>query len=248
MSESGEKANKETPAQAARGLVRGALKAALGSIDRRTGHPYASLVTVATTLEGAPVFLISRLAFHTQNIEKDARASLLFDGTSSTGDPLAGGRVTLVGTARWIEDGHARGRFLARHPGAEMYVDFPDFAFYELQPETAHYVGGFGRIVDLKPADLLLDPAQCQSLKVAETEIIAHMNADHADAVGLYATRLLGAAGDGWRMTGVDPEGIDLANESISLRLRFQGPVKTAGDVRKELVNLATLARGRPSQ
>lgn len=243
MSERSNKATQETPAQAARGLVRSALKAALGTIDRRTGHPYASLVTVATTPEGAPLFLISRLAFHTQNIEKDNRASLLFDGTSNTGDPLAGGRVTLVGEARRIEDGHARNRFLARHAGAGMYVDFPDFAFYVLQPESAHYVGGFGRIVDLKPSELLLDAAQCQSLKEAEAEIVAHMNADHPDTIALYATRLLGATGDGWRMTGLDPEGIDLANETTSLRQKFEAPAKTPGDVRKELAKLAAHAR-----
>lgn len=243
-SEDAKHVSKESPAEAARGLVRRGLKAALATLDRRSGHPYASLVTVATTPEGEPVFLISRLALHTQNLEHDARASLLLDGTSPAGDPLAGGRVTLVGTARRIDDQHARRRFLARHPGAEIYVDFPDFAFWRLVPETAHYVGGFGRIVDLKPKDLLLEPAQCRGLAEAEAEIIAHMNMDHEDALSLYATRLLDVGGSGWRMTGLDPEGIDLANETSSSRLAFGRPVSAPSEVRNELVRLAALARG----
>src|SRR5690606_33589901 len=100
------------------------------------------LVTVGTDPTGMPVFLISKLAYHTQNLAVDARASLLFDGTSTSGDPLAGGRVTLTGEARPITDEAARRRFLARHPGAGMYVDFPDFSFFALVPATAHYVGG----------------------------------------------------------------------------------------------------------
>lgn len=236
---------KETPAQAARKLVRGALKASLATIDRRTGHPYASLVTVGTDPTGMPVFLISQLAYHTLNLAADARASLLFDGTSSSGDPLAGGRVTLTGEARPITDAVARRRFLARHPGAEMYVDFPDFGFFGLAPATAHFVGGFGRIVDLQPADLLLDGAQCRWLEEAEQEIVQHMNEDHADAVALYATKLAGATGEHWRMIGLDCEGIDIANESSTLRLDFGAPAATPDEARGELVRLAGIARGK---
>jgi len=236
--------DKVGPAAAARRLVRGALKGALGTLERHTGHPYASLVTVATDATGRPVVLISRLAVHTQNLVADARASLLFDGTSTTGDPLAGGRVTLVGSARPVEDGAVRRRFLSRHPAAEMYVDFPDFGFYVLEPATAHYVGGFGRIVDLRPADLLLTADASARVAEAEPAIVAHMNADHADAVALYAVQLLGApAGSAWRMTGIDPEGFDLAGEAGALRLNFEGVVTTPGEVRKELARLADLAR-----
>jgi hypothetical protein len=240
-------AQKESPAYAARRLVRCARKAALGTIDRRGGHPYASLVTVCTDTEGTPAFLISRLAYHTQNLAADPRASLLIDGTSSAGDPLAGGRVTLIGEARAVDDPAIRRRFLERHPGARVYADFADFGFVVLRPTTAHYVGGFGRIVDLPAADLLLEPGRCRRIGEAEAEIVAHMNADHADAVALYATRLLAAPGGDWRMTGIDPEGIDIANGNDMLRLDFDAPVESPAEARQALVRLAALARSRPA-
>lgn len=227
----------------ARDIVRIARKAALGTLDRTSGHPYASLVTVATEMDGTPILLISRLALHTQNIAADARASLLFDASGADGDPLAGGRVTIVGRARTTSDASARRRFLARHPEAEMYADFPDFAFYELEVERALYIGGFGRIVPLERSGIVIDVADAASLSQAETEIIAHMNDDHADALLLYATRLAGAPEGAWRMTGIDPEGCDLIFGGDSRRIGFAEPVTTPALARKELARLAAQAR-----
>src|SRR4051812_31295112 len=84
----------ETAGQA-RSLVRAALKGSLATLDKSTGHPYASLALTATDVDGTPILLISRLALHTQNLGKDARASLLIDGTGNDADPMAGARVTL---------------------------------------------------------------------------------------------------------------------------------------------------------
>ena len=113
----------------ARALVRRALKASLATIAAGSGYPYASLITVATAASGVPVFLISGLAQHTKNLAQDPRASILFDGTGAAGDPLQGGRVTLYGKAEKTDEEAARRRFLARHPEAAFYADFPDFAF-----------------------------------------------------------------------------------------------------------------------
>ena len=112
---------------AARVILRTALKGSLATLDRLGGHPYASLVTVATEMDGALVLLISKLALHTQNIIVDSKASLLLDASGADGDPLAGGRVTLIGRVVKTESTAARRRFLARHPEALMYADFPDF-------------------------------------------------------------------------------------------------------------------------
>ncbi len=236
-----------TPAEAARTLVRRARKATLGTLEKGTGYPYASLVTVATEPDGTPLLLVSRLAVHTQNLLADARVSLLFDGSGADGDPLAGGRVTLVGRVAPTESPTARGRFLARQPGAAMYVDFPDFRFLALAPERAHYIGGFGRIVDLKPDDLLLRPVGA-ALVAAEADIVAHMNADHGEALGLYATRLLGRpAGAGWLMTGIDPYGLDLVNGEAAERLWFPSRIDTPDAARQVLAALAREARARPA-
>jgi heme iron utilization protein len=227
----------------ARALVRRALKASLATIAAGSGHPYASLITVATEASGAPVFLISTLAQHTKNLAQDPRASILFDGTGAAGDPLQGARVTLFGRAEKTGEEAARRRFLARHPEAAFYADFPDFAFWRLEVAGAHYIGGFGRIVDLSPAELLVSTEGAVELLVSEPGIIEHMNEDHADAVRLYATRLAGAPEGFWRMSAIDPEGCDLIFEGDARRIRFRAPISTPGEARAELVRLANEAR-----
>ena len=171
-----------------------------------SGDPYCSLVNVAATAEGAPLLLLSRLALHTKNILADRRVSLMLD-ERKPGDPLEGARVMLMGTAAATEDAEARRRYLARHPDAEMYAGFADFAFYEMTLTGAHLVAGFGRIVDLTPDDVLTDSAGAEALIAAESEAVTHMNADHAEACRLYATRLLGAPDGDWRCVGCDPGG-----------------------------------------
>jgi heme iron utilization protein len=225
--------------------MRTALKGYLATLDRRSGHPYASLVTVATEPDGAPLMLISKLALHTQNLAADPRASLLIDGTSATGDPLAGGRVTLIGRAEVTTSPTARARFLARQPHGAGYADFPDFAFYTLKIEGAHFIGGFGRIVDLLPSDLLLDLGGADALVAAETDIVTHMNDDHAGALELYATQLCGAPGGPWRMTGIDPEGCDITCDGEACRVLFGKRITSPGEARQELVRLVGEAKAR---
>jgi putative heme iron utilization protein len=232
-------------ASEARGLVRRALKASLASLEPETGYPYASLITVATDASGAPIFLISTLARHTRNLVNDDRASILVDGTGVAGDPLQGGRVTLIGQAEKVDDPDIKRRFLARHPEAEFYAGFPDFGFWRLNVAGAHFIGGFGRIVDLKPGDLLVDTSKAESLMESEAEIVEHMNSHHADAVELYATMLMGASPGSWRMVGIDPEGCDLLLDGNALRVHFAKPILTPGQARNELIRLTEEARTR---
>jgi putative heme iron utilization protein len=198
---------------------------------------------LATDSAGAPIFLISNLARHTANLAKDNRASILVDETGALADPLQGARLTVHGLAEPESDAKVRNRFLLRHPEAEFYAAFPDFGFWRLKVEGAHYIGGFGRIFDLDRNDLLISTEGAEALLAAEPGIIEHMNADHADALELYATAL----GDGepgpWRMTGVDPEGFDIICGVNARRVLFAQPLATAGEARAELVRLATEAR-----
>ena len=141
----------------ARQLIRTARKSVLGALDAATRAPYVSLVTVALGPAGEPLLLLSRLARHTQNLQRDPQASLLFDGTSAEGDPLAGGRVTLMGDLAGVPTAGrdaARAAFLAAHPDAAMYADFADFGFWSFAIASAHFIGGFGRIVELTAADV----------------------------------------------------------------------------------------------
>jgi putative heme iron utilization protein len=238
-------AAQDDPACASRHLVRTALKGALATLDRHLGHPYASLVLLATDPGCAPIFLISRLAQHTRNLEQDPRASLLLDGTDGLADPLTGGRLTLSGTATPCADPAALRRFLARHPSAEGYAQFADFSLYALTVTRAHYVGGFGRIVDLPAPSLRTATADAGDLLAAEPEIIAHMNRDHADAVALFATELAGRVAGAWRTVGVDPDGLDLLQCTIAARIDFPQRVCTPGQARAQLVSLVQQARAR---
>ena len=238
-----EKPSKSEIAADARALMRRATKGALATMHSESGYPYASLITLATDADGAPVFLISTLARHTANLAKDPRASILIDATGALADPLQGARVTLTGTAERTPDENVRRRFLARHPDAAFYADFPDFSFWRLQLDTAHYIGGFGRIFDLDAADLLVPGAGAGALLQAEAGIVEHMNEDHADAVALYATAIAGASPGDWRMTGIDPEGCDLILDGETTRITCASRVTTPGEARKELVRLANAAR-----
>jgi len=151
--------------------------------------------------------------------------------------------LTLFGRAEKVSDNGIRGRFLARHPEAEFYADFPDFAFWRLQVEGGHYIGGFGRIFDLEPDELLVPLQGAEALLEAEPGIIAHMNEDHADALALYATAFAGASPGAWRMTGIDPEGCDLVLGQDARRIAFEQRIGTTAEARKALVQLAEQAR-----
>jgi hypothetical protein len=231
------------PKAAAKKLMREARSGALATVMARGGDPYCSLVNVATATDGAPLLLISRLAVHTQNILADPRVSLMLDERKA-GDPLEGARVMLQGTAERTDNADARRRYLARQPEAEMFAGFNDFAFYEIKLKGAHLVAGFGRIVDLTPADVLTDLSGAETLIEAEPDVIAHMNEDHADTCRLYATKLLGASDGEWRCVGCDPEGLDLQSGRTGLRLPFPQRVAQPGALRAVLKQLADRARG----
>jgi hypothetical protein len=199
-------------------------------------------VNVATTVAGAPILLLSNLALHTKNILSDARVSLMLDERKS-GDPLEGARVMLMGHCN--KDPTTSAAYLRRHPDAEMYASFADFSFYRMEVARAHLVAGFGRIVDLKSDDILTDIADAKPLVDAEADAIAHMNTDHADACRLYATRLLGATEGEWRCAGIDPEGIELQNGRVALRLPFPRRINAPGPLRATLRELAEAARSK---
>jgi heme iron utilization protein len=231
----------------AKALLRMTRAGALATIDRNTGHPFASLVNVATDVDGSPLIIISRLATHTANLENDGRASLLL-ASVGRGDPLAHPRLTVIGAFAPIaredpEEARVRRRFLARHPKSELYAGFADFSFWRLKIASAHLNAGFGRAVDLKAAEILTDLSNAENLLEAEASAVAHMNADHAEAVRLYATKLLGAEDGSWRLIGLDPEGLDLALGDTTLRLPLPERVTTAEQLRNAMVDLAAKAR-----
>ena len=231
---------------AVRQLMRRLPRVSLATLEAEGGAPYASLAMVALDHGASPLLLLSDLADHTRNLKADPRASLLFDGTADRAVPLAGERASVQGRVERVQDERLLARYVARHPDAAAYATFGDFNLYRMSVERAHLVAGFGRIRWV-PADLVLyDASGAEALAAAEPEIVAHMNDDHADAVRLYAERLLGLGdGLGWRLTGVDPEGADLRRDPGGevARLPFDEPARDAEGARVELVRLVKRAR-----
>src|SRR5438309_11763642 len=172
----------------ARRLMRRQDHAALGTSFG--GRPYVSLVATACDHDASPLLLLSDLAQHTKNIGADPRVSLLFEDTAGLPDPLAGPRLTLLGHAEPVDDGRLSARFAARHPSSAGYAGFADFHLYRVVIERGHLVAGFGRIAWVEGEELRF-AADAAALIAAEGDILAHMNADHADAIALYAERLL---------------------------------------------------------
>ena len=205
--------------------------------------PYASLVEVACDLSGCPILLLSGLAVHTQNILKDPRVSLLFDGTRDSVSPLTDGRVTIVGRAEKTNAPGHRNRFLARHPRAAEYADFADFGFWRVVPVGAHFIAGFGKISSIPESELVLDHVEMQQYADISDSVIEHMNADHRDAITLLARNLLGRDGSGWELSGCDPEGVDLRCGDEFGRLEFEEPMFDTDAVRKTLVQMTQRAR-----
>jgi len=235
------------PRGLAKTLLRAIRAGTLGTLDRNTGHPFTSLVNVATDVDGAPLILTSRLATHTANLEADSRASVLLAETGK-GDPLAHPRLTVLGRFAAVakesaEAARVRRRFLARHPKSELYAGFGDFSFWRMQVVSAHLNGGFARAADLQAHDVLTDVSDAADLIAAEEGAIAHMNADHAAAIELYAVDLLGEAEGPWKISGIDPDGADLIAGDRIARLPFRNRVTSASALRAALVALAKQAR-----
>ena len=231
----------------ARSLLRRSRQGALATLMAGSGDPYCSLVNVASHADGAPILLLSRLALHTKNILGDNRVSLMLDERAA-GDPLEGARIML---AAWAEEATGamaeilRRRYLNAHPSAEAFVDFKDFSFFRIVPSGLHLVAGFGRIIDLQPEQFLTDISDAGELLEAEQGAVEHMNEDHREAMGLYATRLLGAESADWACTGCDPDGMDMQAGRRTLRLDFPERVTSGGALRKMLVRLAGEARAK---
>ena len=239
-------------AERARTLVEVGRTGTLSTLSRRhPGHPFGSVMPYALDARGRPLFLISSLAMHTQNLQVDRRASLLVSqAVEQGGDPLAAGRVTLVGEALPLPAADrtaARAAYLAWHPNAQYWVDFEDFAFYRLELLDVNFVGGFAAM-DWVGAEAYL-AARPDPLADAAAGILAHMNRDHADALLTFARVLGQVEADEASMVGVDRLGFKLRVRSgdrlQSVRIAFPRAVTSADASRAMLIEMLRDCRQR---
>ena len=225
-----------------RSLRSASLSTGLATVD---GWPYGSMVTVAIDQGAHPLLLMSGLSDHTRNLAEDSRASLLFVQPTRHRNPQRGARVTVMGKIRKTNKLEHAARFLTIHPEAEMYAGFSDFNFYRMSVERAHWVGGFARAQWLGGKYVMPGRAAVRAISESKAGIMEHMNSDHDNAVDLYAQKLLGRRGDGWRMVGIDGDGADLERDGRFVRLRFPSAISNAAEARDILVSLAGEARGK---
>jgi putative heme iron utilization protein len=195
-------------AERARTLVSLARTGSLSTHSRKfAGFPFGSVMPYAADVLGRPVFFISSMAMHTQNLHQDPRASLLIAQPDS-GDPLATARVTLLGTTAEAPADEVRDLYVSRHENAKYWQDYSDFAYRRLEVSSVYFIGGFG-VMGWVGAEEYAG-ARPDALAEAAPEIIRHMNADHRDALLLIAHRFAGEVATEALMTAVDRLGFHL--------------------------------------
>lgn len=238
-----------TPAERARTLTHQGLTGTLATLSRQqAGYPFASIMPYALDTAGAPLFLISSMAVHTQNLQADPRASLLVVQPDWVGDPLAGGRVTLMGETHRVdpaEIGAARAAYLARHERARHWIEYQDFSLWRLVVNAVYWVGGFAAMGWIAPHEYAA--AHPDPLADQAADIVSHMNRDHRDALLTLAHYFAAEEADEATMVAVDRLGFKLRlrrGEGVSsARIGFPAEVRTAAATREAVTTLLQIAR-----
>ena len=236
-------------AERARTLVDMGRIGSLSTMSRKQpGFPFGSVMPYGLDAPGRPIFLISTMAMHTQNLQGDSRASLLVTQPDASGDPLGASRVTVMGNVTPIpkpEVADARKLYLERYANSKYWVDFEDFAFFRMDPLDVYYVGGFGVMGWVPASDYT--QAQPDPLADAAAEIIEHMNADHKEALIELAKAFAGIECQEASMTAVDRLGFHVrlktADGMKGTRIAFLREVRDPGQARKVLVEMVQQAR-----
>lgn len=236
-------------AERARTLIWLASVGTLSTVSHRhPGFPFGSLMPFALDVAGRPIFLISSMAMHTQNLKIEPRCSLFVGLANVDEDPLGAARVTLIGHAEPVpthDVGSARETYLARHENSRYWVDFADFTFFRLQPLDLYYVGGFGVMgwVDRQA----YESAAPDPLASAAPGILAHMNADHVDSMILLARSYAQLEATEAAMTSIDRLGFSLSLKTADgmkgTRINFPHEVVTPHETRGVLVEMVRRAR-----
>jgi putative heme iron utilization protein len=203
----------------------------------------------ATDDLGRPVFFVSSMAMHTQNLHQDARASLLIAQPDFSGDPLGAARVTLLGTAAEVPAEEVRDLYLSRHENAKYWQEYSDFRYRRLEVSSVYFIGGFG-VMGWVAAEEYAG-ARPDPLAEMAPEIIRHMNADHPDAVLMIARGVAGEGAAEAFVTAVDRLGFHLrfktADGVHGRRVAFPREVETKDDARAILIEMVREARATDS-
>ena len=239
-----------TYAEKSRTLVHVGRVGTLSTLSQKVAEfPFGSVAPYGLDECGCPTFLISTMAMHTQNVLANDRASLLVTEAGVAEDPLGAGRVTLVGhVAKTPESALAcvRQEYLVRYQNASYWVDFKDFAFFQMNIVDVYFVGGFGVMGWVNADDYRA--AEPDPLADAALGIIEHMNEDHVDAILLLARAVVGIAAEDAKMTAVDRLGFHVrlttADGMKGIRVPFKREVRSREEARTVLVEMVRRERG----
>jgi len=223
--------------------------ARIGSLSTHSrkfpGFPFGSMMPYAVDDLGRPIFFISSMAMHTQNLQQDARGSMLITQPDISGDPLGAARLTLLGNVIEAPAVEVRDLYLSRHENAKYWQGYTDFAYYRLDVAGVYFIGGFGVMGWISAEDYRC--AMPDPLAEAASGIIQHMNTDHAEALVLIARRFGGEAADEAVMSAVDRLGFHLKLRSgdrmHGRRVAFLREVSNTADARAVLVEMVRQAR-----
>jgi hypothetical protein len=218
---------------------------------KQPGFPFGSVMPYGLDDYGRPIFLISTMAMHTQNLQAEVRASLLVTQPDTDGEPLGASRVTLLGNVLPVSNtelAQARDLYLSRHANSKYWVDFEDFSFYRMDVIDVYYVGGFGVMGWVSASDY--DRSEPDPLADSMAGIIQHMNADHKDALVLLARSYARMESTEAMMTAVDRLGFHVRLKTVDgmrgARIPFSNEVRNASEARKVLVEMVQHARSQP--
>jgi putative heme iron utilization protein len=236
-------------AERVRTLISRTTIATLSTLSRKhEGFPFGSLMPYALDPDGRPLFLISNMAMHTQNLRANPRASLFVAQAAADGDPLGAARATLIGQAEPASESEVaavRECYLAAHENSRYWVDFADFGFFRLELVDIYYVGGFGVMGWVGARDY--KDASPDPLAADASGIIDHMNADHTEAMILLALRYAGVEATEASMTAIDRLGFHLrlktAEGMKGTRINYHQEIRTPQETRKALVEMVRQAR-----
>jgi hypothetical protein len=236
-------------AERARTLMHSGRIGSLSTLSRKqSGFPFGSLMPYALDAQGRPLFLISTMAMHTQNLQADPRASLFVTDPDASGDALGSSRVTLIGSVIKVPETElavAREVYLRGYPDSKYWVDFDDFFFYRMDVLDVYYVGGFGVMGWVAASEY--SQAQPDPLVDSKSEIIRHMNADHKDALVLVAKRFAGIEAQEANMTAVDRLGFHVRLKTQDgvkgARIGFLREVRNSAQAREVFVAMVQQAR-----
>ena len=240
-----------TFAERARTLLYSGRMGSLSTLSRRQlGFPFGSVMPYGLDDQGRPIFLISTMAMHTQNLQADPRASLLVTQEDIEGEPLGASRVTALGNVLPVpktELAEVRKLYLERHANSKYWVDFEDFSFYRMEVIDVYYVGGFGVMGWVSASDY--DRSQPDPLADSTADIIQHMNADHKDALVLLARTFARIESTEATMTAVDRLGFHVRMKtpdgSRGARIAFLREASNPVETRKVLVEMVQQARSQ---